>query len=180
MLIFWLAVVCSPLIMLLSYWHFGDPVGEIAAYGSAEWLTLIGTMLSYVGIVTSAYAVIKIGELTRRHYARTRLPQLQISLIKTCDQMSTFSGTANELMSEKFVAGVPALSRALRRVNDEDIAKLARAAIKAQSKLVKWAADSGNGEILMASEPRYWAVLGILNELSVEVSERIKEEKAAR
>lgn len=180
MLIFWLAVVCSPLIFLLTYWHFGDPLGEIATYSSAEWLTLIGTLLSYVGIVTSAYAVIRIGELTRRHYARTRLPQLQTSLIKTCDQMSTFSGTASDLMVEKFVASVPAISRSLRRVKDEDIEKLARAAIRAQAKLVKWAADSRNGGLLTASEPRYWAVLRILNELSVEVSERIKEEKAAR
>lgn len=83
-------------------------------------------------------------------------------------------------MAEQFVASVPALARSLRRVKDEDIAKLARAAVKAQAKLVKWAADSRNGGLITASEPRYWAVLGILNELSVEVSERIKEEKAAR
>lgn len=110
---YWIGVTAPPLIVWTWFWLQGGALGDFETYGSPEWLTLMGTVLSYVGFATSVYAVIRIAELTRRSFARERLPDLLKSLATIGDQLAVFTGTAADLQTERFLGAIPALARSL-------------------------------------------------------------------
>lgn len=173
-------VVIVPLLLAVLGWHYDAPFmpGAGSPTVSDNWATL-GTLLSYFGLVFSSYAAFEVNRLSKRYFAKARLPAIQGEIAKITERMSAAAAkTGGELRSERFIPKISVFLRSIGRIKGHQMKTLIQTAQNNYSSLERWMNDPINTDRRANSENSYWNLFRSLHELSEEIDTFLKEQEA--
>ncbi|MGF6256437.1 hypothetical protein [Ensifer sp. LBL] len=141
--------------------------------------SVIGTLLSYLGVLFSAYAAYEVGSLSRKYFARTRFPEIKSSLTAITTAMAkTASKSALELRPERFISQIPVSLGEIERIPGHRMHSLIERAKKERASLIEWLNDPGRKASFANDATVYWDLFRTINEISEEITAYLKEQEA--
>lgn len=150
-----------------------------ATLTSADYWMVIGTLLSYLGFVFSAYAAYAVRHLSRRYYAKTRLPEIRGTLTQITTAMAKLANNrAIDLRPEKFISQIPVALGEIERVEGHKIKPLLDKAKSERESLIYWLNDYNRKDAYANDATIYWDLFRTLNQIAEEITAFLREQEA--
>ncbi|WP_179038762.1 hypothetical protein [Rhizobium leguminosarum] len=167
-----------PVLLALHYASLpGDMFKQFLHFN--EWLSVVGTLLGYWGLVASSYAALGVKKIEERYFAKVRLPALKKNIDKLASELSTLSETsASEAMPLPIFSGVGVELRALRRVNGFGRKRPLKKLLKTVDEISRWIKNNQGSYEPLNKCSDFWDLYTGLNAISLEIKAVIEEEKA--
>ncbi len=141
---------------------------------------LFGTLMSYLGFVFSAFALLEVRSLTLRYFTKQRLPQIQKSLEAIAKDVSAFSEMdISEARSQKFMSRIPVMVREAGKLGVSEFKPTVRKLEKAHLDFSKHVDNRSSVPSLANSSDTFWAMFNAVSELADEMGEYNKGALAA-
>lgn len=169
----------APALFLVG-WYFSKPLPpEFDTYQLLDWLSLIGFVIGYLGLVFSGYAALGVKRLSDRYFARVRLPDLRRKIDKLAPRLGEIAELpADQAITDQVFSEVSVQIAALKRLNGFNNKKLAKSIIAKNKKVTKWLSTNRSSGKLLNKCDAMWELYRELNEISLHVGTFIDEEKA--
>jgi len=175
----WAAVIVPLLATWAAFW-WKIPLfpGGTEMTKTDVW-SVIGTLLSYFGVLFSGYAAYEVGALSKKYFAKTRFPEINSKLTAITTSMAkAASKRAVDLRPERFISQIPVSLGEIGRIPGHDMAKLLDRAAYERSKLIEWLNDPNKKEIAANDATIYWDLFRTINQISEEITAYLKEQEA--
>lgn len=132
--------------------------------------TLIGVLLSYLGVLFSLYAVLEVQDLSKRYFTKQRLPQLEKSLTLVGKKlMAPGELTVDDLRSNSSVGEAAVLLRAISDLKLANFTMVLAKAEKSHSQIDEILSNGLRKDILAKNCDEYWNFARSMSELTDEV-----------
>jgi hypothetical protein len=159
-------------------WEFPIFPGEDQMTRTDIW-SVIGTLLSYLGVLFSGYAAYEVGSLSKKYFAKTRFPEIKGNLIGITTTMAKVaSKRAIDLRPEKFISQIPVHLGEIERIPGHKMQKLIDRAKLERIYLISWLNDYNTKELFANDATVYWDLFRTINEISEEITAYLKEQEA--
>ncbi|MGR9131727.1 hypothetical protein [Rhizobium leguminosarum] len=168
-------------IPVLAALHFaslpGDMFSRLTHFN--EWMSVVGTLLGYWGLVASSYAALGVKKIEERYFAKVRLPTLRKNIEKLASELSTLSETkASEAMPLSIFSALDVELRALMRVSGFGRKRQLKNLVKSVETISRWIKNHLGSTLPLNSCADFWDLYKGLNAISMEIKAVIEEEKA--
>ncbi|MBU2956794.1 MULTISPECIES: hypothetical protein [unclassified Paracoccus (in: a-proteobacteria)] len=174
-----LSLIIAPGLIAAVYFFSAPPDGKWNIHTSFLWSSA-GMLLGYYGFVFSLYALLEVMTLSNRHYFKTRSPELSKQLISISRKMSEFSSEpAMEIRSQRFISEIPVTLRSAQRMKNKEVEKLAKVADSNFRKLMNGLSGGYSRTTTSSQANAYWDLHQSLSELADEITNQIKDMRAA-
>ena len=146
---------------------------------NADVWSVVGTLLSYLGFLFSAYAAYEVGDLSKKYFAKKRFPEINSKLTMITTEMAkAASKKAIDLRPARFISQIPVSLGEIGRIPGHDMNKLLERASSERLKLIEWLNDPRKIAIAANDATIYWDLFRTINEISEEITAYLKELEA--
>jgi hypothetical protein len=154
-------------------------LGAAELNASLVW-SLLGTLVSYLGLVASSFALLEVTRLNRRYFAKQRLPEIKKRLEKITKSMPL---SANQdlraIRSQTVMAETAVMIRQIKGTKVPSMSELIKNAEAHRKTLEAKLNDVASLDDLANDTKEYWDLYSILTQLSQEIGEYEKGARAS-
>jgi hypothetical protein len=141
--------------------------------------TLFGAVLSYYGVLFSAFAVLEVRELSTRYFNRQRLPEIKKQLDKIIKVMAEVGEKSfADLRTERFVGEIAVMIRQIQKTKVSGFTPVTKRAASCYAVVDRKLKEGLNNSKLANDSEEFWNLFRALTELSDEITEYNKEAQA--
>lgn len=175
----WSLVVIPTVIVMILCFISPHSLSGINAFDRSFILSLLGTSLSYYGLIFSSYAALQVQAISDVYFFKIRSPELHKKLEHLAKLVAAFGAEpSNDLRSQAFLSEAAVAFRLAKRFKNKHVKKVAKEAEESlqtfkTNMVVNCVPGKTAGQI-----PDYWEFYQKLAELVDELNEQLKDAEA--